>query len=393
MPLTIKSTGEISSSLFTVDSDGDVINAGELQPTTALSADYLNVGQLGGRRNLIINGAMQVAQRGTSSTDSGYATVDRFRTAQTAVDELVLTQEQVTDAPTGFANSWKVTVSTPETSVDANEVLTLQHRMEGQNLQHLKKGTSDAESVTLSFWVKGSVTGTYIVNVNDDDNGRMIAKSYTINSADTWEYKTLTFAGDTTGSLDNDSNQSMTLRFFLGAGTDYTSGTLATDWATATTADRAVGQTNIITTSGATFQITGVQLEVGSVATPFEHRSFGEELAMCERYFQKSYNYASPLGSTNDVGCVMGRLNDAVLHRGDLGARFSTRMRSDPTVTGYSLNGTVDNVSDCGTSYSHNANVSITAIRKMGQTGWAVVSVGTSTNDIVGLHYTAEAEL
>ena len=248
-------------------------------------------------RNLIINGAMQVAQRGTSSTTASintYATVDRFRLlTPTTFGELALTQEQSTDAPTGFATSYKLTVSTPETALAANELLRLQQRIEGQNLQHLKKGTSDAESVTLSFWVKGSITGTYTIDIFDQDNFRAIAKSYTINSANTWEYKTFTFSGDTTGALDNDNANSLTVAWNLAAGTDRTSGTLATSWEANTAANLAVGQTDIITTSGATWQITGVQLEVGDTATPFEHRSYGEELARCQRYYYQSGGFYS----------------------------------------------------------------------------------------------------
>ena len=255
-------------------------------PISKIQANSLADSAIHGQRNLIINGAMQVAQRGTSSTSGGYGSVDRFRTIKNNFDELVLTHEQVTDAPTGFSNSLKYTVSTPETTMDADENARIEYRIEGQDLQHLKKGTSDAVSLSLSFWVKGSITGTYIAMLADNDNSRNICASYTINSANTWEYKTLTYAGDTTGTLDNDNLFSFAVRFWLGAGTDRTSGTLATSWQANVPADVAVGQTNILTTSGATFQITGIQLEVGE-ATPFEHRSYGDELARCQRYYYK----------------------------------------------------------------------------------------------------------
>ncbi len=241
-------------------------------------------------RNLITNGAMTVAQRSTSATGvSGYIAVDRFRCTggADAVDQLSLTHAQVADAPDGFANSYKITVSTPETALAADEMIRIENRMEGQNLQHLKKGTSSAEAVTLSFWIKGSETGTYIVNLHDTDNTRTIAASYTINAANTWEYKNITFAGDTTGALDNDNSQSLSLYWYLGAGTNWTSGTLGTSWAAFTKANVAAGQTDILTTSSATWQITGVQLEVGETATPFEHRSYGDELARCQRYYYK----------------------------------------------------------------------------------------------------------
>jgi len=239
-----------------------------------------------GARNLLTNGNMACSQRATQATGvSGYIAVDRFRTTiASAFDELALTHEQSTDAPTGFSNSYKITVSTPETTLHDDELLRFEQRMEGQNLQHLKKGTSDAEAVTLSFWVKGSVTGTYTVNILDQDNTRAIAKSYTINSANTWEYKTIEFSGDTTGALDNDNAQSLAVVWNLAAGTDRTIGTLATSWEANTAANLAVGQTDIVTTSGATWQITGCQLEVGS-ATPFEHEPFSVTLQKCQRYY------------------------------------------------------------------------------------------------------------
>lgn len=286
-------------------------------------------------RNMVINGAMTVAQRGTSGTGlNGYISIDRFRTTLAAAfDELALTHEQSTDAPSGFSNSYKITVSTPETALAADELLRLEQRFEGQNLQHLKKGTSDAEAVTLSFWVKGSVTGTYIVNIFDQDNTRAIAKSYTINSANTWEYKTITFAGDTTGALDSDNAHSLTVAWNLAAGTDRTSGTLATSWEANTAANLAVGQTDIVTTSGATFYITGVQLEVGETATPFEHEDFGTTLAKCQRYYQKSTEVGTAVTAVTSIGSLIGRCV------GTGWAEMSylqTAMRDNPAATVYS---------------------------------------------------------
>ena len=280
------------------------------------------------RKNLIINGDMKIAQRSTSATgQSGYIAVDRFRCVggSDAVDELSLTHAQVTDAPDGFGNSYKITVSTPETTLAADEMIRIEHRMEGQNLQHLKKGTSNAEAVTLSFWIKGSVTGTYIVNIHDSDNARNIAKSYTINSANTWEYKTITFAGDTTGALDNDNAQSLTLYWYLGAGTNFTSGTLGTSWSAFTKANVAVGQTDILTTSGATWQITGCQLEVGDSASDFEFVPYDMELARCQRYYfvsdstEVNYRYRSGSAVTTSYRPAP--------------AFFPVTMRAAPTVT------------------------------------------------------------
>jgi len=237
-------------------------------------------------QSLIINGDMAVAQRGTSSTSDGYSTVDRWRPASLNTDQLVHTFSQSTDAPSGFSTSFKVNIDTKETTLDADESLKFEQRIEGQNLQSLAKGTSDAKSLTVSFWVKSNTTGTYICELDDRDNTRAYSQAYTIDSADTWEYKTLTYAGDTTGTLDNDNGQSLRLTFVLAAGANFTTGTLTTGWASRTDANRFVGQENLMAADDNNWYITGVKLEVGNTATPFQHESYGENLAKCKRYYQ-----------------------------------------------------------------------------------------------------------
>ena len=173
------------------------------------------LGFVNGRRNLIINGAMQVSQKGTSQTGitgGGYKKApDRYNfNVETAG---TWTVSQSTTAPEGFSNSYKVECTTADASLAASDVVRLRQRIEGQNLQQLKKGTSNAESVTLSFYVRSSKTGTYIVEIKDQDNSRHIAKSYNITSANTWQYVSITYDGDTTGSLDNDNAESLSLQF------------------------------------------------------------------------------------------------------------------------------------------------------------------------------------
>ena len=203
-------------------------------------------------RNIIINGDMSQAQRATSVTgigngNAGYHTCDRWKLHEGGATAAEFTQSQSTDVPTGqgFATSFKMDCTTADTSLASDEIVNIYQRFEGQNLQYLKKGTSSAESLTLSFWVKSSKTGTYICELYDNDNTRQISKSYTISSADTWEKKTITYAGDTTGTFGNDNGASLRLFFHLSAGSNYTSGTLNTSWNSATTANRAVGQVNL----------------------------------------------------------------------------------------------------------------------------------------------------
>jgi hypothetical protein len=239
-------------------------------------------------RNLIINGAMQVAQRGTSTTSitgNGYFTADRWLTGFSSIG--TWTQSVENDAPTGsgFRNSLKMLCTTADAAPAAGDGGHIITRIEGQNVQAIRKGTSDAQQLTLSFWVKSNVTGTYIAEFRDIDNTRSVSAAYTIASSATWEKKTIVFPADTTGTFDNDNNNSLELRFFLGAGTNFTSGTLQTTWAASVNANRAVGQENLAAATNNYWQVTGVQLEVGAVATPFEFKPIEQELAECQRYF------------------------------------------------------------------------------------------------------------
>jgi hypothetical protein len=273
-----------------------------------------------GRRNLIINGAMQVAQRGTSFTGltGGQYTLDRFYFNPNILGTWTASQD--TDAPDAFGNSLKLACTTANASPSATAYSFSFQKFEGQNLQQLKKGTSSAESVTVSFWVKSNKTGDIQVNLLDNDNSRMVSSVVTINSSATWEHKTATFVGDTTGAFDNDNAASMSLEIWYDAGSNFTSGTANTSWATFNNTNRAAGVTLALGDSTSNYiNITGVQLEVGSVATPFEHRSYGEELALCQRYYATGR-------STLTFNGVSGRYVYKTIGRHN--------MRSAPTVTG-----------------------------------------------------------
>jgi len=277
-------------------------------------------------KNLIINGDMSIAQRGTSSSSvsTGYNTLDRFNIIQSN-SSANWDESQSTDVPTGqgFFNSWKLLVSSGG-AITGSQRTIVRQKFEGQNLQYLKKGTSSAESLTLSFWVKSSTTGTYICELRDNDNTRSISKSYTINSASTWEKKTLTFAGDTTGAFDNDNSASLDIWWWLDAGTDYTSGTLQTSWGARTNANSAVGQTNLGTTTNNEWYITGVQLEADTSASDFEFLPYDVNLQRCQRYFAKQTGGNATTLSMGTFYATNGWLGYL---------KFTTTMRSAPSLS------------------------------------------------------------
>jgi hypothetical protein len=241
-------------------------------------------------RNLIINGDMQIAQRSSSVaslTTSGIRTADRWRSTIGVMGTWTNSVENDAPIGSGFLKSLKMLCTTADASPSASDVCGVDQRLEGLNLQSIKKGTAAAEQLTISFWVKSNVIGTYIVNLIDHDNNRNISKSYSISSSATWEKKTITFPADTTGAFDNDSELSLSVNWGLGAGSDFTSGTLATSWETSTIANRFVGQVNLASAINNYWQVTGVQLEVGDTATPFEFLPADVELAACQRYYTK----------------------------------------------------------------------------------------------------------
>jgi hypothetical protein len=242
-------------------------------------------------RNIIINGDMSIAQRSTSEsiTSSGYYTVDRFNMPINTMGTFTVSQS--TDTPTGqgFATSTKYDCTTADASPAANDFIRFEQYVEAQNLQYLKFGTASASSLTLSFWVKSNKTGTYIAELRNFDGGRTICNSYTINASNTWEKKTITVAGDTDGSgaFNNDNGLGLACIFWLGTGTDFNSGTLATDWEATTSANRAVGQVNLADDTANEWYITGVQLEAGTTASDFEFLPYDVSLGRCLRYYEK----------------------------------------------------------------------------------------------------------
>jgi len=282
-------------------------------------------------RNIIINGDMSIAQRGTSfsSVTSTQYTLDRWRwTPGSGTGTFTLSQS--TDVPSGqgFAKSFKADCTATATPSGTNSI-GLKTRFEGQNLQYLKKGTANAESLTLSFWVKSNKTGTYIAELEDNDNSRTINKSYTINSANTWEKKTITYDGDTSGTLNNDNALSFTIVYYINAGSDLQSGTLQTSWGSLVPANRAVGQVNLADSTDNEWYITGVQLEAGTAASDFEFLPFDINKRRCERYYMNlGLCTGSAYSSTNGmIWCI----------------QFPVETRATPTVS-FSYSGTANRI-------------------------------------------------
>jgi hypothetical protein len=280
-----------------------------------------------GNKNLLINGSQSVWQRSTStsvSTDT-YSTVDRWKTRVVSMGAFTISRSTDVPSAQGFGYSTKWDCTTADASPAASDRLVFEQRIEGQNLQHLLKGTSSSKAVTLSFYVKSNKTGTYIARIYDNDNSRHIAKSYTISSASTWEKKELTFDGDTTGILDNDNGGSLWVQLWLGAGTDWTSGTLATSWASNTNANNAVGQVNLADSTSNEWYMTGCQLEVGSKATDFEFEPYDKILSRCYRYYNK---YETEIAGRRCAVAVGDNTTSAVVS-----FTFPTAMRDDPSIT------------------------------------------------------------
>ena len=280
-------------------------------------------------RNLIINGAMQVAQRGdvTGITGESYGGPDRFELNASSIGTFTISQSST--APTGFKNSWKVDCTTADASPASGDLLRVSYRIEGQDLQQLAYGTSGAKAVTLSFYVRSNKTGTYNVQFQQIDNSyKQAVLSYTISSADTWEFKSITVPGDTSGLINDDNGDGLALFWVLGAGSTFTSGGERSTYTAFANGDVAPTQTvNLADNTANEWMITGVQLEVGEQATAFEHRSFGDELARCKRYFQKN-NVAN---FTFNVVRKSDNLKRATL--------TYPSMRDDPTYTGVDDNG------------------------------------------------------
>ena len=302
---------------------------------------------------IIINGDMSVAQRGTSATgltngSSGFHTVDRFRYSEAGAPSSQITMTQDTNVPTGqgFVTAMKFDVTTAQGSMSAADRVTFDQKIEAQNLQLLKYGTSNAEKLTLCFWVKATKTGTYVVWIYSPDGTRSVAKQYTVSASDTWEKKTINIPADTGGTINNDNGEGFRVSWFIAAGSNFTSGTLASSWESHTAANTAVGQVNATDSTSNNWHITGIQLEVGefdlNTIPAFSFESIDDNLRRCCRYFQ---DYASfKLWTTALDGNTTTRLGGVFA--------FNTTMRAAPSVSKTNNTGTIDSQTITDKGYS-----------------------------------------
>jgi len=315
-------------------------------------------------RSLIINGAMTISQRGTSFSppSNGAYVVDRFHQYQGGGG--VLYYEQSTDAPSGFINSLKVTVNTADSSIASGDYYYMRYEAEGLDCSRLSLGTSDAQEFTFSFYVKSSLTGTFSGAFQNAAVNRSYVFEYTINSANTWERKTVTISGDTSGTWLINNSVGLRVAFDLGNGSSVRSS--SGSWAAAGNYGSS-GSVELIGTASATWQITGVQLEVGDTATPFEHpRSYGDELARCQRYYYRlgGSGRASTPGASN-------------ASQGYADIFFPVTMRTSPS---FSNGGgfTVNNFSAAGTPSDINLNVVSTTTAELSIIGGVSYTLGNS---------------
>jgi hypothetical protein len=341
-------------------SNGLTFNDQSVQNTAASSFGF---------KNRIINGAMVIDQRNAGAAitltalSSGFP-VDRMRVVNQT--DGTFTAQQSSAAPAGFTNSVLLTVTATDTSIGAAQYAQFEQRVEGFNVADLGWGTANAQPIALSFWVRSSLTGTFCAAIYNSSGNRCYVATYTINSANTWENKSLTIAGDTSGTWQTGSSIGIDLIFALAVGSS--SQQAAGSWGTTPFAIGTSGQTNFVGTNGATFNITGIQLERGSTATAFDYRPYGTELALCQRYFyvgpSSVYGYPSP----NSGGyCAFQRYD------------YKVTMRAAATVV---------------TAYSSQNNVSsIVASTRTADFFVDQIISSITTNTTWAVSYTASAEL
>ena len=357
---------------------------------STIDPNGLNIGQIGGTRNKIINGAMVIDQRNAGAIynpppNQGYS-LDRWTTWLSQNTFSVQQNAGAVTPPAGFSNYLGVTV-TSATTIGVSDYFGVGHKIEGYNIADLNWGTANAQDITLSFWVRSSLTGNFGAVIRRGDGGQYYAFTYPVSAANTWEYKTVTIAGPTTGSWNTTNGTGLFLLFGLGAGSNQTAGSNDT-WVNGGVLG-ASGATPVVATNGATFYITGVQLEAGDTATPFEHRSYGQELALCQRYYEKSFDTGAAPGTSGNgaqLAYCPGNINRVY---GTIVCRVTKRAAATYTI--YSTSGATGQMRDA----SAGVDIATTLTTTAGENGVGIAStagISAVTNQIQ-FHYTASAEL
>lgn len=358
----------------------------------SITTDQIADTSVHGRRNLVINGAMTISQRGTSFTGFGAGvnySLDRFAHFHSSDGAFTVSQE-TSVVPTDFTHALKVQTTTADASIAAGQRLIVFTRCEGNTVSHLNWGTSAAKTVTLSFYVRSSITGTHGGAFGNGSDNRNYPFTYTINSADTWERKTITVAGDTSGTWATGTGRSLQVVWGLGVGSTYSGAAGA--WASGDINSATGATTGVLGTLNATWYLTGVQLEVGQ-ATPFEHEPFGVTLQKAMRYYEKSYDYGTAPGASNNGTGIDHRTvgRDTPNAYGFFSTKFTTTKRAGPAVTVYAYTGTANKISN-GDSGAELATVdaiqlSTTGFLTRNQQG------STITDQAIMFHYVADSEL
>lgn len=385
------STIKVNSIKNTATNDGGITidNSGHVQVD---GQQLPNAGPLS-NRNLIINGAMRIAQRGTSEsglTNSPKYLVDRFsyrRTGNWGTNAFTMSQES-SGAPDGFTHFLRLTQSGTAAAPPTDTSCALNTILEGLDTAQAGFGTSAAKDLTLSFYAKGSVAGTYCVNLeNAGSPHQAYVAEYSLTTS--WTRYELTIPARTTGVWNTDNNTGFNIHWTIAGDSDSTTYSGSAGWNTTSARWTSNQIETFASTSGATFDLCGVQLEVGSVATPFEHRSFGDELQRCQRYYQKSYNLSVEPGTATSIGMLRHRKSSVSSSVTDFYIRLHPSMRANPTVVIYS---TFDGEAGKLRNYQDGANVTSSAGDK-GENGFHVVSspaIGADRE--LRLQYTAESE-
>jgi len=360
----------------------------------AKMGEVLTNSQIGGRRNIVINGAMQVAQRATSATGlgaaSGYFTLDRFNMVENdaSAGRFTMTQSTITDL-SGFSNGLKIDCTTADTSIAAGEALFIQQRLEGQDVQSLAATSTTTNAFTVSFYARSNASRAIALEVRfANGTNRQASTLHTIGTS--FQRVTMTVPAASSTQIDDDNSAEMDINIWLHGGSTFTGGTITgSSLGAATNANRAVGIGSIFASTDNTFEMTGLQVEVGSQATPFEHRSYGEELALCQRYFFKTYSSGVSPATATSIGCfgetATGQLNRPMPYKA-----FPVEMRAVPTITLYSyITGASGKLRDDNAGADLDATAYYTGTNGTRCYPTSSPSLG---NDILG-HLTADSEL